>query len=99
MVVIYRFVAGGSVERTHPLVDGIFTEGNHFIFIAAPEVAVHRLPDYGSQAHAAAQGLVAQLAIGLLGKTQVGDDVAGHGGITISRYRQCGKWRPDPLFL
>ncbi len=75
------------MKRTDPLVDGIFPERDRFIFAVSSEVAVHRFPNHRSDAHAAAQGLVAQLAVGLLGKAQVGDDIAGHGGITISRYR------------
>ena len=96
MVVIHRFVTSGSVERTNPFVEGIRTERDGLVIFGAAEVAVHRFPDHGSNTDAASHGGIAQVAVGLLRKAQIGDDVTGHGGITISRYRRCGKWRPDP---
>jgi hypothetical protein len=92
--VIHRFVTSGSVERTDPFVEGIFSKGNRFVFFGTPEVAVHRFPNDRSDAHAAALGGIAQLAPGLFGETQIGDDVAGHGGINKTRYRRFGKLRP-----
>jgi hypothetical protein len=87
MVVIHRFVTGGSVERTNPFVEGILTEGDDFVLVTTPEIPVHRFADQGSNAHPATLGCVTQLAVGLLREAQVSHDVTGHGGITISRYR------------
>jgi len=93
------FVTGRSVEGADPFVERILSKGNRFLLFATSQVTLDGLPDDGSDAHAAAQGGVSKFAIRLLGKTKVRDDVSGHGDITISRYRQCGKWRPDPIFL
>jgi hypothetical protein len=85
--VVDRLVPGAPANRADPLVHRVLAERNRRALLATPEVTVHRFPDDGGHTHAAPQGGVAQLAVGLLREAQVGDDVTGHGGITISQYR------------
>ena len=89
-------VTSRSVEGADPFVEGILSKRDRSLLLVTSQATINRFPDDRGDTHTAPQGLVAQLAVGLLREAQVGDDVAGHDGITISRYRQCGKWRPDP---
>jgi hypothetical protein len=87
VIVVDRLVPRTAVNRTNVLVERISAERYRLVFIGTAQAPVHRLANHGGDAHAAPQSGVSQLAVGLLGKAEVGDDVAGHGGITISRYR------------
>jgi len=97
--VVHGLVARTAADRTDVLIERVFPERNNVIFALAAEVSLDGLPHDGRHTDAASRGLVAQVAVDLLGEAQVGDDVASHGDITISRYRRCGKWRPDPPYF
>jgi hypothetical protein len=98
VIVVYRLVARATSDGSDVPVEWIRPERDRFAFVGPAEVAVDRFPDHRSNADAAPRRLITELAIDLLGEAKIRDHITnGHGGITISRYRQCGKWRPDPI--
>jgi hypothetical protein len=87
MIVVDGLVPRTAVNRTNVLVEWISAEWDRLVFIGTAEIAVYGLANHRCDTHAAPQSGVSQLAVGLLREAKVGNDVAGHGGITISRYR------------
>jgi hypothetical protein len=41
VIVVDRLVTRAAMERTDPLVDGVFPERDRFLFVVPPEITVH----------------------------------------------------------
>ena len=85
MVVIHGFVTAGRLDRPDQRVRRVLTERQGPDVVAPAEVAVDGLANDDGDRHAAASGVMLQLAVGGLGKSEVGGDVPSHCGTTIPR--------------
>jgi hypothetical protein len=90
MVVVHRFVADPAGITADELVERIAAERDLAGGVLRPaEIPIDGLADEQGDRHVAAPGAVAELAIGLLGESEVGRHQTGHGDMTVSRYRRA----------
>ncbi len=82
-----RLVTARPGHTTDYLVRRVFPKRKLGAILRAAKIELHRVANHGSYGGASRVGLITQLAIRFLGKTQIGGDKARHFDITISQYR------------
>lgn len=84
---IDRLVAPGGAPAADERIGGIVPERNGAASFGPTEVVGDRLADEQGERHPSTARLILQLAVRRFREPQIGRDVLGHGGMTISRYR------------